>query len=67
MKKHTNSIYIMPLRIYFCIKSYLQEITDDASTVERKWFDDSQPFIETRKTPDLENMDVEQYQQSIAQ
>ncbi|KAJ8944831.1 hypothetical protein NQ314_009372 [Rhamnusium bicolor] len=45
----------------------LQEITEDASTLERKWSDENQPFVETRRTPDLENMDLEQYQQSIAQ
>ncbi|CAG9771821.1 unnamed protein product [Ceutorhynchus assimilis] len=45
----------------------LQEITDDASNVEKKWFDNSTPFIETRRTPDLENMDLEQYQQSLSQ
>ncbi|XP_030749576.1 patronin isoform X3 [Sitophilus oryzae] len=45
----------------------LQEITDDATTVEKKWLDDTQPFVETRRTPDLENMDLEQYQQSMAQ
>ncbi|KAJ8916210.1 hypothetical protein NQ315_016349 [Exocentrus adspersus] len=45
----------------------LQEIVEDATTVERKWSDDNQPFMETRRTPDLENMDLEQYQQSIAQ
>lgn len=32
--------------------------------MEKKW---EEPFIETRRTPDLENMDLEQYQQSIAQ
>ncbi|XP_031344044.1 patronin isoform X4 [Photinus pyralis] len=45
----------------------LQEITDEVSTVERKWLDNTQPFVETRRTPDIENMDLEQYQQSIAQ
>ncbi|XP_050310591.1 patronin isoform X6 [Anthonomus grandis grandis] len=45
----------------------LQEITDDASHVEKKWLDDATPFIETRRTPDLENMDLETYQQSLAQ
>ncbi|XP_019761339.2 patronin isoform X3 [Dendroctonus ponderosae] len=44
----------------------LQEITDDASTVEKRWLDESAPFVETRRTPDLENMDLEQYQQSLA-
>lgn len=45
----------------------LQEITDEVSTVEQKWLDNTQPFVETRRTPDIENMDLEQYQQSIAQ
>ncbi|XP_023310472.1 patronin isoform X3 [Anoplophora glabripennis] len=45
----------------------LQEIEEDATTMERKWSDENQPFVETRRTPDLENMDLEQYQQSIAQ
>ncbi|XP_076270911.1 calmodulin-regulated spectrin-associated protein patronin isoform X4 [Rhynchophorus ferrugineus] len=45
----------------------LQEISDDASTVEKKWLDEAQPYMETRRTPDLENMDLEQYQQSLAQ
>ncbi|XP_044267980.1 patronin isoform X3 [Tribolium madens] len=45
----------------------LQEIQDDATAVEHKWLDETQPFLETRRTPDLENMDLEQYQQSIAQ
>lgn len=45
----------------------LKEINDDVSTLERKWADDNTPFLETRRTPDLENMDLETYQQSIAQ
>lgn len=45
----------------------VKEINDDAVNIERKWGDDGQPFYETRRTPDLENMDMEQYQQSIAQ
>lgn len=37
--------------------------------VEHKWLehDGSAPFIETRRTPDIENMDPEQYRQSITQ
>ncbi|XP_060518088.1 patronin isoform X3 [Cylas formicarius] len=45
----------------------LQEISSDVSNVERKWFDNNQPYLETRRTPDLDNMDLEQYQKSIAQ
>ncbi|GJQ85734.1 hypothetical protein Trydic_g12140 [Trypoxylus dichotomus] len=44
----------------------LQEISDDASTVERKWLDQDQPYVETRRTPDIENMDMEQYHHSMA-
>lgn len=29
--------------------------------------DGNAPFIETRRTPDIENMDPEQYRQSITQ
>ncbi|CAH1117780.1 unnamed protein product [Phaedon cochleariae] len=43
----------------------LQEI-DDVNNVDRKWLDEGQPYVETR-TPDLENMDLEQYQRSMAQ
>lgn len=37
--------------------------------VEHKWLehDGNAPFIETRRTPDIENMDPEQYRQSITQ
>nr|XP_008193061.1 PREDICTED: patronin isoform X11 [Tribolium castaneum] len=49
------------------LQAVAREIQDDATAVERKWLDETQPFIETRRTPDLENMDLEQYQQSIAQ
>ncbi|XP_057664944.1 patronin isoform X8 [Diorhabda carinulata] len=44
----------------------LQEINEDVSKIDRKWSDETPTFAETR-TPDLENMDLEQYQQSIAQ
>ncbi|KAK9712450.1 Spectrin-binding region of Ca2+-Calmodulin [Popillia japonica] len=44
----------------------LQEISDDASSVERKWLDQDQPYLETRRTPDIENMDMEQYHHSMA-
>jgi hypothetical protein len=37
------------------------------TSVEHKWLDGGVPFIEERKTPDIESMDLEQYQQSIAQ
>ncbi|KAK5646802.1 hypothetical protein RI129_005266 [Pyrocoelia pectoralis] len=49
------------------LQAVTKEITDEVSTVERKWLDNTQPFVETRRTPDIENMDLEQYQQSIAQ
>ncbi|XP_066144047.1 patronin-like isoform X5 [Euwallacea fornicatus] len=42
----------------------LQEISDSASTAEKRWLEE--PFVEPRRTPDLENMDLEQYQQSLA-
>ncbi|KAK7870474.1 hypothetical protein R5R35_000749 [Gryllus longicercus] len=45
----------------------LQEISEDASSVEHKWLDSTLPYIEERRTPDIENMDLEQYQQSLAQ
>lgn len=44
-----------------------QDVTDSATPVEKRWLDEGTPFIETRRTPDLENMDMEQYQQSLAQ
>jgi calmodulin-regulated spectrin-associated protein len=44
-----------------------QEITDNVTSVEHKWLDGGAAFIEERKTPDIENMDLEEYQQSIAQ
>ncbi|XP_071566319.1 patronin isoform X10 [Temnothorax nylanderi] len=45
----------------------LKEISEDVRDVEHKWLehDGSAPFIETRRTPDIENMDPEQYRQSI--
>ncbi|CAH0557676.1 unnamed protein product [Brassicogethes aeneus] len=45
----------------------LQEGVDDISTIERKWLDESKAFAEPRRTPDLDNMDMETYQQSLAQ
>ncbi|XP_067007915.2 patronin [Anabrus simplex] len=45
----------------------LQEISEDVSSVEQKWLDNNMPFIEERRTPDIENMDLDQYQQSLAQ
>lgn len=54
-------------RCYYLSVRTLKEIAEDATTLERKWSDENQPFVETRRTPDLENMDLEQYQQSIAQ
>nr|CAD7426198.1 unnamed protein product [Timema monikensis] len=47
-------------------KLYHTEISEDVSSVEHKWLDGSAPFVEERKTPDIENMDLEQYQQSLA-
>jgi len=44
-----------------------QEISEDVTSVEHKWLDGGVPYIEERNTPDIENMDLEQYQQSIAQ
>ncbi|KAL1491179.1 hypothetical protein ABEB36_011818 [Hypothenemus hampei] len=50
------------------LQAVSKEITDDATLVEKRWLDGSNaPFIETRRTPDLENMDLEQYQRSLAQ
>ncbi|XP_018059324.1 PREDICTED: patronin isoform X9 [Atta colombica] len=45
----------------------LKEISEDVRDVEHKWLehDGNAPFIETRRTPDIENMDPEQYRQSI--
>ncbi|KYM95331.1 Short spindle protein 4 [Cyphomyrmex costatus] len=47
----------------------LKEISEDVRDVEHKWLehDGNAPFIETRRTPDIENMDPEQYRQSISQ
>ncbi|GAB1859586.1 LOW QUALITY PROTEIN: patronin [Camponotus japonicus] len=47
----------------------LKEISEDVRDVEHKWLehDGNAPFIETRRTPDIENMDPEQYRQSITQ
>ncbi|XP_023247057.1 patronin isoform X2 [Copidosoma floridanum] len=45
----------------------LKEISEDVRDVEHKWLDqDAAPFVETRRTPDIENMDYEQYHQSIS-
>ncbi|XP_017797663.1 PREDICTED: patronin isoform X5 [Habropoda laboriosa] len=46
----------------------LKEISEDVRDVEHKWLehDGNAPFIETRRTPDIENMDLEQYHQSIS-
>ncbi|XP_078049388.1 calmodulin-regulated spectrin-associated protein patronin isoform X5 [Augochlora pura] len=47
----------------------LKEISEDVRDVEHKWLehDGNAPFVETRRTPDIENMDLEQYHQSISQ
>ncbi|XP_014601145.1 PREDICTED: patronin isoform X5 [Polistes canadensis] len=46
----------------------LKEISEDVRDVEHKWLeqDGNAPFIETRRTPDIENMDLDQYHQSIS-
>ncbi|XP_033208972.1 patronin isoform X3 [Belonocnema kinseyi] len=46
----------------------LKEISEDVRDVEHKWLeqDGSAPFVETRRTPDIENMDLDQYHQSIS-
>ncbi|XP_044012455.1 patronin isoform X4 [Aphidius gifuensis] len=45
----------------------LKESGEDVRDIENKWRDQdgTVPFIETRRTPDIENMDREQYHQSI--
>ncbi|KAI4466052.1 hypothetical protein MML48_3g00021872 [Holotrichia oblita] len=48
------------------LQAVVKEISDDASSVERKWLDQDQPYLETRRTPDIENMDMEQYHHSMA-
>ncbi|XP_071052762.1 patronin isoform X4 [Onthophagus taurus] len=60
--EHTTTTVPKPQRPFT-----LQEINDDASATERKWLERNEPFVETRRTPDIENMDLEQYQQSMAQ
>ncbi|XP_044012467.1 patronin isoform X14 [Aphidius gifuensis] len=51
--------------------AFLQAVTkesgEDVRDIENKWRDQdgTVPFIETRRTPDIENMDREQYHQSI--
>ncbi|XP_045470911.1 patronin isoform X19 [Harmonia axyridis] len=49
------------------LQAVTKDVTDDAAKVERKWMDNDQSFMETKRTPELENMNMEQYQQSIAQ
>ncbi|XP_065163737.1 patronin isoform X3 [Atheta coriaria] len=48
------------------LQAVVKDISDEVSAVEKKWMDPDQPFYETRRTPDMENMDVETYQQSIS-
>ncbi|CAG9862690.1 unnamed protein product [Phyllotreta striolata] len=48
------------------LQSVAKEINDDVIKMDRKWSDEDHTLVETR-TPDLENMDLESYQQSIAQ
>ncbi|KAL0132338.1 hypothetical protein PUN28_000256 [Cardiocondyla obscurior] len=51
------------------LQAVTKEISEDVRDVEHKWLehDGNAPFIETRRTPDIENMDPEQYRQSITQ
>ncbi|XP_023703294.1 patronin isoform X3 [Cryptotermes secundus] len=49
------------------LQAVTKEISENVTSVEHKWLDGGVPFIEERKTPDIESMDLEQYQQSIAQ
>ncbi|XP_033353061.1 patronin isoform X21 [Bombus vosnesenskii] len=51
------------------LQAVTKEISEDVRDVEHKWLehDGNAPFIETRRTPDIENMDLEQYHQSISQ
>ncbi|XP_011869490.1 PREDICTED: patronin isoform X5 [Vollenhovia emeryi] len=51
------------------LQAVTKEISEDVRDVEHKWLehDGNAPFIETRRTPDIENMDPEQYRQSISQ
>ncbi|XP_061943070.1 patronin isoform X28 [Apis cerana] len=51
------------------LQAVTKEISEDVRDVEHKWLehDGNAPFIETRRTPDIENMDIEQYHQSISQ
>ncbi|KAK9510534.1 hypothetical protein O3M35_005291 [Rhynocoris fuscipes] len=46
--------------------AFLQAVSKDISEVEQKWLS-GDGFTEERKTPDMDNMDIETYQQSIAQ
>ncbi|XP_076245332.1 calmodulin-regulated spectrin-associated protein patronin isoform X8 [Calliopsis andreniformis] len=51
------------------LQAVTKEISEDVRDVEHKWLehDGTAPFIETRRTPDIENMDLEQYHQTISQ
>ncbi|XP_073995236.1 calmodulin-regulated spectrin-associated protein patronin isoform X20 [Rhodnius prolixus] len=46
--------------------AFLQAVSKDITEVEQKWLS-GDGFTEERKTPDMDNMDIETYQQSIAQ
>ncbi|XP_014601152.1 PREDICTED: patronin isoform X11 [Polistes canadensis] len=50
------------------LQAVTKEISEDVRDVEHKWLeqDGNAPFIETRRTPDIENMDLDQYHQSIS-
>ncbi|CAH1102590.1 unnamed protein product [Psylliodes chrysocephalus] len=48
------------------LQAVVKDINEDVTILDRKWSDEGHTLVETR-TPDLENMDLETYQQSIAQ
>lgn len=39
----------------------------EAAAIDRKWMDGCVPLVEERRTPDSENLDLDQFQKSIAQ
>ncbi|CAH0752775.1 unnamed protein product [Bemisia tabaci] len=50
--------------------AFFQAVTKDISEVEQKWLDGNNQtlvFLEDKKTPDYDNMDLEQYQKSMSQ
>ncbi|XP_017772472.1 PREDICTED: patronin isoform X3 [Nicrophorus vespilloides] len=40
-------------------------LKDEIPNTEMKWMDENQPFVENRRTPDMDNMNMDTYQQSI--